>query len=594
MTDLSFGAAPTVGARPDTAVDLGGGMRLGRVIRVDSSRAVIELANADFAQRVTVSDLVALRGASGELSIALVEGAASRLPADDDLGDGAPRATIEAMLVGTFRPAGGSSPWVFRRGSGVYPHVGSDCHLIEGERLRGFMSVLGEGVPAEERLVLGHFVADRESAAIADGNRLFQRHAALLGSTGAGKSWAVAAMLERASALGHPNLVVFDMHGEYRPLTETTAEAEPIARSLRIAGPGDLDMPDEDVLFLPYWMLAQDEVLSLTLDETDPHASDQVLRFGQHVQRLKEATLRDFERDEALSTFTADSPVPYRLEHLMSFLAREDTEKVPQHPSGKLEPGPYAGCLTGLISRLEARTADPRYGFIFAPPEHTLDYAWLSDMAVKLLGTGSDGGGIKVIDFSEVPSEILPLVAGVIARLIYDVQFWMAPDHRTPVCLVCDEAHLYLRADADGGAVDRAALETFEAIAKEGRKYGVALLVVSQRPADVSRTILSQCNNFIVMRLTNDQDQAVIERLMPETLAGVTGVLPLLDIAEAVVLGDALLLPTRLRFDAPRRHPASATQPFWTKWRSQPSSRAAILAGVEGLRNQLRSAPVLE
>jgi len=165
-----------------------------------------------------------------------------------------------------------------------------------------------------------------------------------------------------------------------------------------------------------------------------------------------------------------------------------------------------------------------------------------------------------------------------------------APDEEPlAVRVVCDEAHLYLPAAEESGPVHRAALRAFEAIAKEGRKYGVALLVVSQRPTDVSRTILSQCNNFVLMRMTNDYDQAIIEKLVPETLSGVTGVLPVLDVGEAVVIGDALLLPSRVKFDAPASKPASSTQPYWTLWAEQPSSRRAIAAGVEALRKQLRA-----
>jgi DNA helicase HerA-like ATPase len=581
MSDLySNGAEPPVAATP--GLDLTAGAVVGRVVHVDPSRARIALAEAGMSGRVTVSDLVALDTDAGELCIALVEEAAEAENAGET-------PEIRVMLVGTFRKGEAGRPAAFRRGSGVYPHVGGACHLIEGKLLHEFMAILGEGVPADQRLVLGRFVAERETAAIADGDRLFQRHAALVGSTGAGKSWATATILERAGRLRNPNLIVFDMHGEYLPLCTGSDRRPPVARRFTIAGPGDLATAGDDALFLPYWLLKRDEVLALTLERSDPHASDQQLRFVHHVQRLKEATLRDVEREEALASFTADSPIPYRLDHLLSWLVKDDIEKIPQHPSGKLEPGPYMGRLTGLISRIEARIADPRYGFIFAPPEHTLEYDWLTEMATRLLETGDDAPGIKVIDFSEVPSDILPLVAGVLARLVYDVQFWMEPDLRTPVCFVCDEAHLYLPVTAQSGPAERAALDAFEMIAKEGRKYGVALMVVSQRPADVSRTILSQCNNFIVMRLTNDQDQAVIERLMPETLAGVTGVLPLLDIGEAVVLGDALLLPTRIRFDAPELQPASATQSFWTRWGEHGASRDGIAAGVEALRNQLRS-----
>ena len=161
--------------------------------------------------------------------------------------------------------------------------------------------------------------------------------------------------------------------------------------------------------------------------------------------------------------------------------------------------------------------------------------------------------GIKAIDFSEVPAAILPLVAGVLSRLVYNVQFWMDPADRTPVCIVCDEAHLYLpeRCAPHGRAARRAA-RSFEAIAKEGRKYGVCIAVVSQRPSDVSRTILSQCNNFMIMRLTNDQDQEVIRHLVSATLSSLTGVLPMLDVGETVLIGDAILLPMRIKLDTPQ------------------------------------------
>ncbi len=140
----------------------------------------------------------------------------------------------------------------------------------------------------------------------------------------------------------------------------------------------------------------------------------------------------------------------------------------------------------------------------------------LEQIAVKFLSTNGIGSsGIKVVDFSEVPSDVLPTVVSVFARILYDVQFWMLADSRTPVCLVCDEAHLYLPVRQDADAASKRALDTFERIAKEGRKYGFSLLVVSQRPSDVSKTILSQCNNFIALRLTNEQDQSALNRSCP-------------------------------------------------------------------------------
>jgi DNA helicase HerA-like ATPase len=156
---------------------------------------------------------------------------------------------------------------------------------------------------------------------------------------------------------------------------------------------------------------------------------------------------------------------------------------------------------------------------------------------------------------------------------------------------VCDEAHLYLPVKDDADAIEKQALATFERIAKEGRKYGVSLLVVSQRPADVSRTILSQCNNFLVLRLTNDSDQSVVKKLMPDSMAGLTEILPLLDTGEALLLGDAVLLPTRIRLDKPSIHPRSGTRDFWTEWGSRAPDADSVKEAVETLRRQTRPEP---
>jgi uncharacterized protein len=569
-------------------LDLSSGPLLGSVAESDASLAVIELPDPSLLGRVAPSDLVALSGRhDGERLIGMVESVArgrGREPSLNGTHAAGPAGVIRAMLIGTLDAA--SRGDVFKRGASSFPAVGSPCHLIEGELLRRFMSILGENVAVEERLALGRFVAERGAIAVADGNRLFQRHAALLGSTGSGKSWTVALMLERASHLAHPNIIVFDMHGEYAPLTRGTAERAPIARGLRVAGPGDRTDSD-DILFVPYWLLDRDEALSLILDETDPDAPNQAIRFSDHVHKLKVSSLLEEGYEDTAATVTVDSPVPYRLENLLTWLTADDEEKVVTQPSGDVIPGPYNGRLTRFISRLQARLADGRYAFMFNPPDDCREYDWLVKTAGVLLDT-SQGPGIKVIDFSEVPAEAVPVVAGVLARLLYDIQFWTDAEHRTPLCFVCDEAHLYMPTAEGKGPTHREALRAFEQIAKEGRKYGVGLMIVSQRPADVSRTVLAQCNNFIVLRLTNDQDQTVIAQLVPDSLTRLTDVLPLLDVGEALLLGDALLLPTRIKVDPPSIQPASATRAFWNDWATHGSSEEAIVNGVEALRRQVR------
>jgi hypothetical protein len=551
---------------------------LGHVTQIDRNRVTVELSDPNLVSRLSVSDLVALPAAD-VFVIGLLEALAA---SDGSLVE------MRIMPIGTLRSVGDDLADAFSRGILAYPPIGGDCHLLDGEALEGFMGVIAEEVAADEGLLLGHHSSGHR--AIADGNKLFQRHMALLGSTGAGKSWAVALMLERAARLAHANMIVFDLHGEYWPLTEAHGAYGRIAHGLRIAGPGDQASRDPDLLYLPHWLLEQNELMSLLLDPNDPHASDALFRMTEHVLALKHNSLMDAGRDEALATFTIDSPIPYRLDHLIQLLKRDDTEQILQPPANRLAPGPFAGRLTGFISRLEARAADPRYGFIFNPPPETLGYEWLTETAALLLQAGPSETGIKIIDLSEAPSAVVPLVAGVLARLVYNVQFWMSPARRVPVCLVCDEAHLYLPSWETATTIHRAALHSFEAVAKEGRKYGVGLVVVSQRPADVSGTILSQCNNFVIMRLTNDFDQTMVERLVPQNLTGVVGMLPALEPGEAILVGDALLLPTRIKFDPPSSQPASATQAYWTLWRDKASSRDAIAAGVDALQTQLRPA----
>lgn len=432
---------------------------------------------------------------------------------------------------------------------------------------------------------LGHFVADQTAVAIAHGDRFFQRHAAVLGSTGSGKSWAVALILERAASLKYPNLIVFDMHGEYAPLCKGD---KAIAQSFRVAGPGDLDAPDDRCLFLPYWLLNREEMLAMILDRSDDNAPNQAARFTEHVRALKEQTLKGLDKTDVLPTFTVDSPIPYSAGDLIALLNADNTQRVEGAQAGKDKAGPWYEKLTRFIVRLNAKIEDRRYGFMFQPPAEVADYGWLASVLSRLFAADGAGQGIKVIDFSEVPSDVLPIVTGVLARLLYNVQFWMEPEARHPLTIVCDEAHLYLPVRDAAEAAERRALDSFERIAKEGRKYGVSLLVVSQRPSDVSRTILSQCNNFLVLRLTNDQDQSVVRRLMPESMGGLVDILPLLDTGEALLLGDSILLPTRIRLDRPVNPPASATRQFWTEWAQNEPDPDAVARAVETLRRQTR------
>lgn len=570
---------------------------LGKVAAVDTSRVSVDVSNSILLTRIGIGNLIAIRGSTErEYLIAITERVTrsmrDELPEevpdgeDESMLASVPTDLVRGALIGTFRTVDGEKKNTFKRGADSFPQIDRECYVVDAGNLQRFMGILGADFPENERLKLGTFVADRTAEAIVSGDKFFQRHAAILGSTGSGKSYAVALILERAAKLKYPNILVFDMHGEYAPLANPTKSG--FATRLRIAGPGDLDKPGEDVLFLPYWLLNRDEMLSMILDRSDQNAPNQASRFTLHVRNLKEKTLQDAKKDEVAKTFTVDSPIPYPMEALTSLLEKDNTDKAVRADGRGEKAGDWEGKLTRFISRLEAKLGDRRYGFMFNPPPQANTYEWLAGQTRRLLGM-IEGKGIKIIDFSEVPSDVLPVVTGTLARLLYDVQFWMAAEKRTPVTLLCDEAHLYLPIRDDADAVQRQALGAFERIAKEGRKYGFSLLVVSQRPSDVSKTILSQCNNFLSLRLTNDTDQAVIKRLMPDSLAGLTSILPLLDTGEALMLGDAVLLPSRIKLDKPIIAPDSATRDFWKDWGTQAPDVEAINRAVEALRSQTRS-----
>ncbi len=570
---------------------------LGSVIYVDTEQVIIEIENSVIMGQVSVGNLVAIEtGKQYEFLIALIDKVTRKNidelyegEDDDEELAGFSADYIKVSIIGTYRSVFGESHNIFKRGIDSFPQIESKCYSICGTNLQNFMNILSQHIATDKRLKIGHFMMDTSAEAILDGNKFFQRHAAILGSTGSGKSWCVANLLEKAYALKHANIIVFDMHGEYQKLAEG---AHPIAERYRIAGPGDLETASSTILFLPYWLLNREELLSMILDRSDSNAPNQASRFTLHVRNLKAATLTKEGKADVLKTFTVDSPIPFLMSDLIDLLKIDDTKKG-TGKNGQAVKGDWEGKLTRFISRLEAKLEDKTYGFMFQPPEQTQNYTWLSEILCRLLGYYDGAPGIKIIDFSEVPSDVLPVVTGTLARLLYNVQFWMDPEKRVPFTLICDEAHLYLPVKDEADSVQKQALYNFERISKEGRKYGVSILAVSQRPADVSKTILSQCNNFIVLRLTNEKDKGVIKSLLPDSLKSTIEFLPLLDVGESLVVGDAILLPSKIMLDKPEEdhQPISATRNFWDEWDNSLPDNEALVNAVEALRRQSRIAP---
>lgn len=582
---------------------------LGEVRSVETSRITVRVTDGQRLQKARVGRLVAIQSMGDEWLIGIIERVwrhpveLPTLPEGEAPDDKAliqqEENGVAISLVGTYRARDGQRRDTFTRAVFSLPEINRPVFPIEEKSLEDFMGILSATSKAEAvtPLKVGTYTLDGKASAYIDGDKLFQRHAALLGSTGSGKSFTVASILEQSAQLPHANIIVLDLHGEYSSMK--------FASHYRIAGISDLKTMKNGAIFLPFWLLTYDEMQSVFVDRSGDNAPNQALALMDSVIEMKRTAIDMLGKPELLEGFTVDTPVPYRLNNLVQSLDAKNDEIIDtgeQYVSGakkgqpKMEKGPLAGKLSRFLIRLKTKMNDRRYAFMYQAPAEYETYEALHTLAKKLMGTGDakDGvnPGIKIIDFSEVPSDILPIVVGLVARLVYQIQFWSDPgkdgDERHPIVIVCDEAHLYLPSNAaTTGPLERRALENFERIAKEGRKYGVGLMVVSQRPSDVSTTILSQCSNIISLRLANKTDQGVVKQLLPESLEGLMEVLPTLDVGEAVVVGDAMLLPTRIKMSKPQHEPRSATIPFWSRW-AKPKTNVDLVAAVESMRRQSR------
>lgn len=528
---------------------------LGTVESVDTSTVIIRVENDDKLRGLQVNHLISVQSSKvGQHLIGLVSKIIRKSAYSDSATDIIPELgfnIIKVILIGTHFDRDGDKENVFRRSLATIPTINAECHLIHGERLKQFMQAISSIPEGEDTvsLQIGHYSIDEDATAWLNGNKLFQRHAVIVGSTGSGKSWCVAKILEQVASLKSADAILFDIHGEYSPL-----QGESFSH-LKVAGPND--NIGDGILFLPYWLLTYEEMLSLMLDRSDSNAPNQAMMFSNAVIDGKKAFLHSIDNLEMEANITLDSPVPYRLDALLEGLKEKDTEMVPGARGEKQ--GPYNGKLTRFIQRLEAKQKDKRLNFMFSTEESLLSYTYMGELCEKLMAPSVNGEkGVKIIDFSEVPSDILPLIVSLIARVIFSVQQWTPVNTRHPIAIFCDEAHLYIPANTEK-SIDDASLVTFERISKEGRKYGVGLVVISQRPSEVNRTVLSQSNNFIAMRLTNVDDQSVVKRLLPDSLGDYAEMLPILDVGEALVVGDASLLPSRIRVSAPGLKPRSAT-----------------------------------
>lgn len=563
---------------------------LGKVASVDTTNVIVDVENVAHLKRLQVNHLAVLQSSRpGQHLIGLITQVTRKRNVESLFDDGIIDQNSELnlcriALIGTMLDRDGSKENVFRRTLESVPEIDANCFSLEGENLTGFMRILSSVSADGNALTLGKYTLDENAVAYLNGNKFFQRHAFIGGSTGSGKSWTTAKIIEQMSGLATANAIVFDLHGEYAPLTGIGI------KHFKIAGPTDVEAKStisDDVLYLPYWLLSYEALVSMFVDRSDQNAPNQAMIMAREINQAKRKYLEDNGQHDLLKHFTVDSPVPFDLNFLLERLNSINVEMVPGAKIGTEKQGDFFGKLARMISRLENKISDRRLGFMFNGGEDILDFTWLEKFASAALGSTDENGkaGIKIINFSEVPSDVLPLIVSLVARVTFSVQQWTPSELRHPIALLCDEAHLYMPQRNMADSADDISLDIFERIAKEGRKYGVSLVVISQRPSEVNKTLLSQCSNFVSMRLTNAEDQGVIKRLLPDSLGGFSDILPTLDTGEALVVGDASLLPSRIRIDEPLNKPNSGTVNFWDEWQN-PVKDNRLLAAVDNWRKQ--------
>jgi len=437
------------------------------------------------------------------------------------------RRELKVQLVGSIRDG------QFERGVVMTPCVDDQAHIAVRSDMESIFKCVAES-PVE----VGCLSCVPDLPVSVDGDIAFSHHVALVGGTGCGKSSVVASLVQKAVALPSTQVVLLDLHNEYR---------EAFGDGALVVGGNSL--------VLPYWLLNFEEMQDLFVDVREQTAHNQVMQLKEQVINAKKESNPDVDR------LSVDSPLYFDLGKVRDGFRELDVEMV-AGARGERQ-GPFYGQFTRLLARLESRLADVRYDFMFARGDYTSSER-LGEYLHEKLGYGDANKKVTVVDLSGVPSEILGVVVSVLCRVVFDFQFWLEKPTSRPVVLVLEEAHNYVPRTALGRA--QAAKASVERIAKEGRKYGLGLMLVSQRPSEISETVLAQCGTFVAMRLTNPSDQGYVRALVPDTLGEIMGALPALERGEAIVSGDGVTLPVRVQMSPPDPFPRSEDAKFWTEW----------------------------
>ncbi|PCE65104.1 ATP-binding protein [Salinivibrio sp. YCSC6] len=525
-------------------------LSIGKIIEVDGSRIIAELDP-------TISDLSRVFAGEnypiGQFGSIIkvhfgrrsIYGLVSRLrmKADYQLEKGLPVASSDERIIeadlfgeGEWRRKGEDEFALdFERGVATYPLPQQTIYLTPKSELR---FIYGDAKGAV--IQLGEHVGSGGAPCYAELNELLGKHTAILGSTGAGKSGTVAAVihsiLERGQIANyerwHPQIIILDPHNEY-------GKAFPAHQRLST---------DEGSLKLPYWLLDLEESLSLFIGKTEFAATSQSNIVKNALIAVREQAAEQLKLDK--SQLTVDSPIPYIL---------GDSNGLDHF--GKKDGQLYTEGLIGAINQQRPNDANKKNHEDFSKVIRKID-SLLKDGRLKFMMESWDGAEdplpiivnqfltrrtrVQIVDLSGVPNEVAGVASAAIARIVFQLKVWQTEAERqnSPILLVCEEAHRYV--PNRGEAQYEAAQSAIRRIAKEGRKYGVGLLLVSQRPSEVEATVLSQCNSWIVLRITNDADREHVRSVLPDSMSGLTKMLSGLRRQEAIFVGQAATLPTRV------------------------------------------------
>lgn len=473
----------------------------------------------------------------------------------DKNGDATKKYVIEAQPLGLI--ADGK----FERGG---DSIAIPPKSVKPATIEEISKIFEESMEAKDKFEFASLASNDGIKVPVNGNKFFNKHIAIIGSTGSGKSHTVAKIIQSAingksgefAGLNNSHVVIFDIHSEYHA-------AFPHANYISI-----------DNLILPYWLLNSEELQELFI-ETEANDHNQRSLFKDAVVESKK---NHYEGDKIIKErIHFDSPYFFDIDEVLAKAMNENTRMISNGTDAKGNPkskqGPLHGQLTNFINRMEVKLHDKRLEFLLGDKAKAISF---QDTLKQFLGYGDSKSNVTIIDLSGIPFEVLSISVSLISRILFEYGYYYKKvleskeaqyNNDIPLLLVYEEAHKYV---PNSDMVKyRASRDSIERIAKEGRKYGVSLLLASQRPSEISDTIFAQCSNYVAMRLTNPNDQACVKKLLPDTLGDLINKLPSLKAGEGLLIGDAVVLPSVVKIERCEPVPSSNDIPYWDLWKEQ-------------------------